>query len=84
MLTIKTKVLKKNEHSLVFCCFGTIQGYDHSFESVNLDEAENRMKDLLKRRGITEHTLERDLTIPKPYAKSKETIWSLRPKLDHL
>ena len=47
MIQIETKRVRK-----VWYCFGTIQGYDHSFKGGSVESCQRQMKELLERKQI--------------------------------
>lgn len=55
-------------------CFGTINGYDHSFEGTTKVEAQDQMRDLLKRLGITEAQWEHDREYDTK-SNTQKTMW---------
>jgi hypothetical protein len=61
MIHIETKRVRK-----VWYCFGTIQGYDHSFNGLSMGSAQRQMNEMLERKQI----------------KAEECIWEEPKEFD--
>jgi hypothetical protein len=69
MYHIYTKQIGNTWH-----CFGTIQGYDHSFDGVDIHSAQSKMREFIAKRSI-----ESGCTWHEP----TEYVWDIQaPKLD--